>query len=291
MKKLIIVAACLNLLCWTVAEASNYSDAVLSQGAAGYWEMNTTVGDDPNLVGGAPVMDIGSAVVRGTPSLGPADGFSGFGGANKAFTYVNNASSVMTPVTGASAVSSDLGSVSFWINTTATSYNGSVGMLWYGGASGDGFGLDKEMHVDIRNAGNIQFFIVGESGPAFNVDLNTAGTYNDGLWHHVAATWSNSGTALYLDGGAGLGGETILGGSSNIDGESFSGSASRFGKPRSNIRYYEGIADELAIFNRQLSASEVAFQYKSAFVPEPGSITLALTSLLGLMCFRRRRRR
>jgi len=283
MRRLVITAVCLNFLCWNLAQASVYSDAVLSQNPAGYWRLNTTSGNDPNEVGGAPSMSVASGVTRGAPGITPADGFFGFEGTNRAFTFANTASSVMSPVTGASAVSSDLGAVSFWVNTTATSFNNGAGHLWYGlqngDTSGDGFGDDREMHVNYQNGGRIRFFIHGESGS--DVNLLTSNSYNDGQWHHVAATWSNSSTSLVIDGGSALGGESLLGGPSNLDGESFSGGNSRFGKPRANRRFYIGDADEVAMFDRQLGANEVAFQYKSALVPEP--TTLLIWSLLAAL--------
>ena len=63
----------------------------------------------------------------------------------------------------------------------------------------------------------------------------------------------------------------------------------RIGKGRNNSHRYNGNIDEVAIWNRTLSAQEAADQYAAAFVPEPASAAL-LAGAAGLVSLRRSRK-
>ncbi len=77
------------------------------------------------------------------------------------------------------------------------------------------------------------------------------GTSNvqDGQWHHVAATIDSSGAKLYVDG--------VLENQNSVPGRWTGGNAAIGRSLTGYPGYYSGLADEVMIFNRPLSASEI----------------------------------
>ena len=115
---------------------------------------------------------------------------------------------------------SDTGTVAFWVNMTEVAEG--INTIWWGGdnITGGGFGPENEMHIqvevpvaDIWIGGEFGFYLRGDPN---NVHLHSdpnkgdaPGTVpvspillDDGLWHHITATWGNEdGNAkLYYDG-------------------------------------------------------------------------------------------
>ena len=88
--------------------------------------------------------------------------------------------------------SADTFSVELWFNTTTTRGGELIGDDTTRGKSATKF----ERHVYMSNTGQIYF---GVSSNAVQT-IGTTTAYNDGAWHHVAATLSPAtGMALYLD--------------------------------------------------------------------------------------------
>lgn len=143
-------------------------------------------------------------------------------------------------------LSTAVGSVSLWVKYTA-----SDGMLFYGApvSNGDGFGSADEFHVHTNGVnGKIGFFIRGNP----NVSLFSAAAYNDGRWHHVAATWQVGGDAtLYVDG--------VAVASAPHTGNAFSfTSLMRIGAPGVNtIRALNGQVDQVKLFGSLLTSADV----------------------------------
>lgn len=130
-------------------------------------------------------------------------------------------------------------------------------ILYFG--NGDGFGANEELHlygVGGSTTLSLKHFI-GQN--ATDIDLNASGV-SLSAWHHVAVTFARTNTAsgvmaLYLDG--------ALRGTD----DSFSLRLDQtvpvvFGGHQSAIyavtRWFNGVLDELAVFDAALSASEVA---------------------------------
>ncbi|MCA9269450.1 MAG: hypothetical protein KDA41_13305, partial [Planctomycetales bacterium] len=134
-------------------------------------------------------------------------------------------------------------------------------MLYYGSnTNGDGFGGQNEMHVYLNASGTLAMRFQGGG------TLTSSGSYNDGAWHLVTATWDRVGNvdSLYVDGGSLAGGETLTGahGGANY---TFAGS-NQFGHTEDtstlgNSRTFIGDADSLAIWDRALTAAEAYAQF------------------------------
>jgi len=143
-------------------------------------------------------------------------------------------------------VGSDKGSVCLWIKTTQAA----IGMIFYGasGTSGNGFGDNDELHINIMSDGGVEFYIEGGDS-----DVNPeASAVNNNAWHHIAATWDISGEAkLYVDGGTPV--------SAAHTGNNFELSGRiRLGRPNAGERFYSGSLDDVRVYDYVLSPDEIA---------------------------------
>jgi len=213
------------------------------------WSFRTlpeiTVGD-PNLVGwwkldttfGTTAIDWSGYGNNGT-IVGDPQWVEGFDGGAIEFNGVDY---IELPT---DLVGSDAGSVTMWIKTEQTS----VGMILYGsdGTSGDGYGDQNEMHVNIDSGGIVECFIEFVDS---DVSVETPAV-NDNSWQHVAATWDINGQVLlYLNGGEPF--------AADHTGNNFRFSGRlRMGGPNSNVRFYIGSLDDVRLFDRVLSAAEI----------------------------------
>ncbi len=200
----------------------------------GHWNLNETSGTTAN--------DASSNNYDGAVS-----------GATWATGYMNNGLSfdgvndyVQLPTT--TNMSSSEGSVSLWINSSHNYTD--HGMMFYGALDtiGNGYGSHKELHLNFLSDETIGFFIEGGSQ---DVNITTSGTYADGQWHHVAATWNINGDAtLYIDG------TEVASATHDAIAFDFSG-VMRLGQTANNTRYYSGLMDQVKIYETELSAAQI----------------------------------
>lgn len=107
--------------------------------------------------------------------------------------------------------------------------------------------------IDGGDAGKVQFQIIYGGNP----DVKSSGTYNDGAWHHAAATWSWNGSTtttitLYVDGSS-------QGTNTASAADSASAQAMDVGVLAvSSAEWYAGDLCEAAMWNAVLSAGEIA---------------------------------
>jgi len=139
------------------------------------------------------------------------------------------------------------GSVAMWVNTNQTD---DEGMLWYGTETGgDGYGGENEIHLNIDDPGQVDFYLEGTT------DININGPFINGTgWTHLAATWDpTDGVKLYVNGaqvGSAAHNNTVV----NL-------AVIRLGRPvatGNGNRYYEGLMDDVRLFNRAISAAKVS---------------------------------
>jgi hypothetical protein len=147
------------------------------------------------------------------------------------------------------------------------------------------FGSSSVLRLDGRNDGTSIGGLQGTTGLA------------DGLLHHVVATVDASGNAaLYVDGML-EDTTTGMGFFDDVTGLDTMGiGRSKDSTPGGGQWFFDGLIDDLAIWNRALSVQEVQHIYiqgrdrvSAMFVPEPSTFFLFGLGLLALLVGRRRR--
>lgn len=160
-----------------------------------------------------------------------------------------------------------LGAVAFFVSKWATSGNQRSYMLYtYGVANGDVTAL------------------LSDNGTAAEAAYTAGGVLSVGAWAHVAVVYHGTDIRIYVDGAlAENGNNNPKTYSSGI----YDGTAEiRVGGRDGSANYFDGLIDEVAIFDRALSADEIADIYNDGIQDPPvgGSVVPAM-----MAGYRRRR--
>lgn len=270
---LITVAALAGL---SVASArADYVSTVESFNPLGYWRFTSTSQANSSVNGYTGTFNGSSAV--GASGSGPA--LAGHPGnadlnltANGSNTAPNPDSWVTTNLTGQINQS---GTMVAWINmaalpSTTNSY------FYIAGESQVGNDFDLQIQND-----NLLYFYTEAGGHVVAPTAFTSADLNQ--WIFVAATFTaNSSRDLYIN-GVQVASNTPGGHSINSSNAFSMGASTVFGG-----RWFNGGIDEVAVYNTQLSSTDIQQIYNSATaVPEP--MTLGLLALGGLGLLVRRR--
>src|SRR5210317_371370 len=142
-------------------------------------------------------------------------------------------------------------SVSFWMNTSFTGISGNsvIYSVYYGiGVSVNVYYFaDGTLHFFTRYSGNVTSF-------------TTTQTFNDGQWHHIAVSIDvpNLERKVYID--------NTLESTQTLSSSAHGGSGNDVGvalgtNANFNTQYYKGKLDQVRIFNKAISSSEVTTLY------------------------------
>jgi hypothetical protein len=148
-------------------------------------------------------------------------------------------------------VSSGL-TIEAWIKTSGTADYSRILEKFYDAAVG---GNNNGFAVGFHTSGTMRFD-VGNGLGSYAVALNPA-VVTDGLWHHVAAATDGAHAVLYVDGVAGTA-PSLSGFWPNTTRPLYIGRDSAF-----SDRFFSGLVDEVSIYNRALSATEVQAIYNA----------------------------
>jgi hypothetical protein len=142
-------------------------------------------------------------------------------------------------------------SIEGWFKTTGTSDHDILAAT--DPASNNSHGILIE--IDSANH-KLRFLHRSPSGTSGGQELYSLNVVNDGEWHHFVAIKSSSTMYLYLDG--------VLQQSTTPSGTlpALDIVLGRLGKTL-NQRYFNGLIDEVAIYNRALSTSEISVIYNA----------------------------
>jgi hypothetical protein len=91
--------------------------------------------------------------------------------------------------------------------------------------------------------------------------IRSALTYNDNTWHHVAASLGAAGLKLYVDGTRVASDATTTTGLSQTGYWRWAGDDLTGWPNAPTSSFYTGLLDEIAIYNTQLTAQQIAWHY------------------------------
>ncbi|MDZ7620353.1 MAG: LamG domain-containing protein, partial [Patescibacteria group bacterium] len=248
----------------------------------------------PNV--GGTVSPLPSVVSSAPGRIGQAIQFAGITGGDSAERRVDYGN-VANHGTGGYTVS-------FWFNPEVTSGTQFVASKGNAGSTSDGWSVWLNgTSVIVRGK--------HDSASANRVQLSKGGLVEDN-WHHVTLVIDDTvgdgqqGVLVaYLDGVGSFdyGTETLVTGWTQAfdgykfpDGASFATSTSlRLGARATTGAEFQGMIDDFAIWNRALSAAEIATIYQMGLqgltpIPEPASAMLVLLGLLAITLLPRRSR-
>jgi len=275
-----------------IARADYVTTLTGMSGLVSYWNLNeaegTTAADliTSDLVDGNNVGTYtGTGVTLGVAGPGPSDGFLGFSAGNKAASFSDDKNTkLQMAVHSVYEGQKDLSLVT-WLKfpsiPTSSSDRRAVGGLQR--IASNRYTFATALYNPTPDG--LQGFVrrsdgVTETSWTFERQPSTINT-----WHMWVLTIANGQVVkCYLDGdlkeehdfGDSAGLATIGG---LIFGNDIDVSANR---------PWKGELDEIAMFNRAISESEVAGLYTAAAIPEPSTLVLLVLGALGLLALRRR---
>ena len=115
---------------------------------------------------------------------------------------------------------------------------------------------DYSWRLEIENTDDIQMWVRNGADTAYGICIG-ATSLDGNTWYHVAAVYDGTDIRVYLDGSLDTNGAsnplTYSDGVHDTTDDVYVG--------RRSTVYYDGLIDELAVFNRALSATEIADIY------------------------------
>ncbi len=153
-----------------------------------------------------------------------------------------------------------------WFKSTSVSGGELIGF----GSSQTGSSATVDRVVYLTSAGKIAF---GTKPSAFKA-VTTVASYNDGSWHHVAASLGTGGLLLYVD-GLKQGSDTTTTTAANITGYWRLGFDNLTGWPSApTSNFLAGTIDEARVYTRALSDAEIKNDYTAGANALKGAFTL-----------------
>ena len=152
--------------------------------------------------------------------------------------------------------------ITFWMKASANNemhnYQGLVASDYYGVEISNGFQSNM----------GVNFYVSSDRGNSWGAisEANGGGaTITAGEWHHIAGTYDGADVALYIDGQAWGNSASYSGNVSPISRSGFLAIGSEDGRTAFpnclGTRYFNGLIDEVRIYNRAMSASEIRSIY------------------------------
>ncbi|WP_166408943.1 LamG-like jellyroll fold domain-containing protein [Labedella phragmitis] len=235
-------------LAWTP-----YDRAVLQDQPSAYWPMNEAGKAAYDWAGSSHLTSITTPRVAGVEAS-PAARAGSFNGVN---TYA--ASSVRL-------AAKPTFSQEAWIKTTTKRGGVLMGMSTSRTTANDSF--DRQLYM--ANTGQVYFASI-DSGAVKTV--NSTSRLNDGKWHHVVATVGAAGARLYVDGALQSSRTDQRTGAPLVAGAYWHVGAHQLtGRPAIPASiYFAGTIDNVAAYDRPLTAAEVKAHYQAGTAPAPNA--------------------
>ncbi|MFC8230156.1 DNRLRE domain-containing protein [Streptomyces sp. NPDC057287] len=249
------------------SSASPYQEAVLADGADLYWRYDEASGAfaaDASASGNGGVY-VNAPSYRATPSAVTGSAALSLNGTDE-YVYSDRLHRYTSPSPY---------SVETWFRTTST--NGGR-IMGYGNNIGTARGHTSSISDKLMYLTDDGRLVFGVQSGSTRPTITSAGSYNDGDWHHAVATQGPSGMVLYVDGAA-VGTNAATGNRSYNGFWRVGGDAMNNAWPnRPTSDYFAGQVDETAVYPSALTAAQVAGHHELAGTPPgPGDSTVAVT--------------
>lgn len=123
------------------------------------------------------------------------------------------------------------------------------------GENGSGINITHDRNLYMDNFGKLFYGVYGGS----TVTINTPLAYNDGLWHHVIVTDGPvNGMCIYVDGGLKVSTPTYTVPQQIAEYWRIGGDGLQNWPNRPSNDFFNGVLDDVAIYNHELTAAEAA---------------------------------
>ena len=227
--------------------ADSQGDA-LEKGLVGYWKLDDASGTSATDSSGNA--NTGTLTNGPTWTTGQIGGATDFDGTNDYIQIPSNA-----------AYDSTVGTWSFWVKVDTIGGTTPDSILFRADPSGSFNGVNMNVNTSFR------FGFQVKNGSSIAVQGNDSKiTANDGSWHHVVFVWTqiSGGTnQLFIDGALSVS-------AVNSTAWNFNNQAVRLADATDNYwEILDGKLDEIRIYNRALSADEIAKLYKTTAPDNP----------------------
>jgi hypothetical protein len=281
------------LVLWPTAATASYISVIEADNPIGYWRLGES--------GGTTAADSSGNGHTGTTggltgvTLGGSTGAI-VGDSNNAAYFAGSSSKTSIVVANDSAFNFDIGNaftIEAWVKPTASSSADPI--------------VVKDKHVTAPNYAGYYLTLDPTYGPYFQLEgSSTAYLYKyastvtlsslcDGNWHYVAATYDGSNTlagmALYVDGAA----IATTNASAGTITSMTTTDPFYIGKKVTTVtRAFYGSMDEVAVYGSALTGTEVLTHYNTGMgipTPEPSTMALLATGLVGLLAYAWKKRR
>src|SRR3989344_915725 len=229
----------------TVTSQTQFAQVVVpsTSGLVGYYTLNEGSGGTANDTSGNNNTGSISGAIWTTGKIAGALSFNGTS------NFISIPDSDSLDITGA-------GTIATWINLSINRWNG---VFAKGNVNDDGKSYNYAMEVKNDN----HVVCVFGNGTTNNTVTSTATIIANQLTH-VACTWDGSNFKLYINGALNTSVSQTITPSANT-------SPLYLGKFGGNVDYLQGLLDEVRIYNRSLSTSEIQdlYNYTGAITPPP----------------------
>jgi hypothetical protein len=285
-----------------VAQA-DYLSALASLGPVSNWRLNETSGTTAadaittdTLDGNNPGTYYGAGYTLGVGGPTPANGFAGFAADNKAVSFADDANTRLEMTDDAYLPTTGVGlkdlSIVTWLKYPSVPTS-SGDRRTVGGLQRDASSSKYIMATGFYNPtpDGLQMFLRRSDGTTVQSTryLPAGGDKGVNAWHMWVITFDAGQVGkCYLDGvlketGTFANGDYGLDNTNTVTGLIFGNDI------QSSVnRPWKGELDEIAIFGRALTGTDVANLWTAATVPEPASLALLAIGALCLAAFRRR---
>jgi len=222
-----------------------------ADGLISYWNFDETSGNAIDTVGSND----------GTVN-GATQGSTGIIGTGYSFDGANDFVDVGTMGDYGTNLDNIYFTASYWINTSATGIMATMGILNDGSTTFLSNQLNKNSNGDNVD-GTLRGLRRDEDGNTWSDAYDSDAGITDGAWHHIVFIQGNNTTEIWVD-GTNL---SLTNASSDV-----SDNMANFGygfyiggqnNRGSNALDYTGNIDEVGIWNRQLTANEIALLYNA----------------------------